>query len=68
MPWLIEVVNTSSGDLRMRAAIILRGIGDERAIPHLAKLLDDPDPEMRIAGQEEIAIMGEDQVSKLGPR
>lgn len=65
---LVDILHTGSKDARSIAAYSLWSIDDESIIDHLAKLLDDPEDDLRIAGIESLAQMGEEYTAKYGNR
>lgn len=61
MPALIEAMETASDEKRAIASHALSQIGDERPIPHIAKLLNDRNPSVRMAGIESLEILAEEK-------
>ena len=57
-PARLAVLENGSADARGIAASVLGGIGDETAVQPLARLLEDPDADLRIAGIEALAELG----------
>jgi HEAT repeat protein len=63
VPAVLELMKI--GD-RTRVPYLLAQIGGEAAVSPLAELLDDLDPDVRIAGIESLASLAEDHPEKLG--
>ena len=61
VPAIIRAMENGDDDTRMRASRVLYQIGDEQAIPHVAKLLKDPNPWVRIAGIESLEGLAEEK-------
>lgn len=68
IPAVVEVLEGGDADARMYAAWILRRIADETVIAPLSRLLSDRDTDMRVAGVENLAILGEDYLADFGDR
>jgi HEAT repeat protein len=54
-PAVISLLRNSTGEIRRRAAYVLGSIGGEDAILAIAPLLEDPEPDTRIAAVESLA-------------
>ncbi len=65
LPAIIDLLDNGETNLRRTASYIAGGIGDERAIEHIARLLGDDDPETRIAGLEGLAYFHTEQALEL---
>ena len=61
VPAIIQAMENGNDDTRMRASRVLYSIGDEQAIPHVAKLLKDPNPWVRIASIEALEVLAEEK-------
>jgi HEAT repeat protein len=58
LPTIIDEMGSDDGEMRFEAATAAGGLADEAAIPHLAELTADEDPEVQDAAITSLGLIG----------